>query len=130
MTRILLINAVVQLLSILAFILVTKSYQELTYKVLVIVIFTMITIGLNSKIVSDVKHNMNYLLALMLGVTFIVVYQTIGYSYYTGLVKGISFLSSRYLFNTLIILGISTAFYLCCLFISKFLIKLKQTLKQ
>lgn len=130
MTRILLSNMVVQLLAVLAFLSVSKSYQELAYKVLVLLVFTIITIGLNSKIVSETKRDKSYLLAFMLGITFIAVYQTIGYSYYNGLVKGMSFLSFRYLFNTAIILGISTTFYLCCLFASKLFAKPRQIQKQ
>jgi hypothetical protein len=118
MVQAIFLNISLQIVGVLGFIFVSNMMPFFLAKIGVLVIFSVGSVGVIFKSLPTYGIKKALSLSFFSGVSFVVIYQAIGFSYYPGLVKDVTLFSSYHLLLSSVVFILFFIFYnLCCSFL-------------
>jgi len=115
MRKLILLNSVLQVTGVLGFILVSNLLAVVWLKMAILFLFFAISGIVILKALPKYEMKQSIAFSLLSALTFVIVYQVIGFVFYPGLVKDVSPFSSYHLFLSSAVFLIMFIFYnLCC----------------
>ena len=99
-------------------------YEHGLVKILLFIFFATATIQLLRHVYVKVQLRKKVLFTTAAAISFVTIYQTIGFMFYPGLVKDISLFSVKHLHISMIVFLIMLAYYVLC-FVSLSLLRRK-----
>jgi len=115
MIQVFILNMVIlQLVGILGFVWIGSILPHPWWKILIIIIFVVGTAIITLKFFSNYKMKNAVVVSATCAFCFVLIYQAIGFNFYSGIVKDLSIFSSQHLRVSGIVFAVTFLFYNFC----------------